>query len=180
MATLRIVQSGANVDVSFVDDGLPPQKVTRPFSFSLSAQDAEDIRWYLEDYLVYPLDPAPKIAERIEHRIREIGKDLFHQVLAGTDVSFKARERLEDMRVEVESDVRDAIAPRGVESVVSISFDPQGDRTNVTLRHAGVPDDEMGRRRGRLDLGPLDASEVLRVTPVSSSIDVARRSIRAT
>jgi hypothetical protein len=63
---------------------------------------------------------------------------------------------------------------------VSISFDPQGDRTNVTLRHAGVPDDEMGRRRGRLDLGPLDASEVLRVTPVSSSIDVARRSIRAT
>jgi hypothetical protein len=105
VATLRIVQSGANVDVSFVDDGLPPQKVTRPFSFSLSAQDAEDIRWYLEDYLVYPLDPAPKIAERIEQRIREIGKDLFHQVLAGTDVWFKARERLEDMRVASQGDL---------------------------------------------------------------------------
>jgi hypothetical protein len=85
--------------VSFEDNGLPPQKVTRPFSFSLSAQDAEDIRWYLEDYLVYPLDPQPKIARRIEQRIREIGQDLFRQVLAGTDVWFKARERLEDMRV---------------------------------------------------------------------------------
>jgi tetratricopeptide (TPR) repeat protein len=109
--TLRIVQSGANVEVAFEDDGLAPQKVTRPFSFSLSPQDAEDIRWYLEDYLVYPLDPQPKIAKRIEQRIRKIGHELFLKVLAGTDVWFKARERLEDMRVEVESDVRDAVAP---------------------------------------------------------------------
>ena len=29
---------------------MPRQTVTRPFSFSLSTQDAEDIRWYLEDY----------------------------------------------------------------------------------------------------------------------------------
>jgi hypothetical protein len=66
---------------------------------------------------------------------------------------------------------------QGVESIVSITFEPRGDRTNVTLRHAGVPDDEMGRRRGRLDLGALDARGGLRATPVSSSIDVARQSI---
>ena len=106
MPTLRIVQSGANVDVAFEDDGQSRQTVTRPFSFSLTAQDAEDIRWYLEDYLVYPLDPAPKIAKRIEQRIREIGQDLFHQVLSGTDVWFKAKDRLEETRIEVESDVR--------------------------------------------------------------------------
>lgn len=35
---------------------------------------------------------------------------------------------------------------KGVESVVSISFQPCGDDTEVTLRHSGVPDDEVGRR----------------------------------
>ena len=40
---------------------------------------------------------------------------------------------------------------RGVESVVAITFEPRGDQTAgdqtlVTLRHSGVPDDEMGRK----------------------------------
>jgi uncharacterized protein YndB with AHSA1/START domain len=37
-------------------------------------------------------------------------------------------------------------ATQGVESIVSLTFVPQGDQTEVTLRHSGVPDDEMGRR----------------------------------
>lgn len=35
---------------------------------------------------------------------------------------------------------------RGVESVVALTFEPHGDQTEVTLRHSGVPDDEMGRK----------------------------------
>ena len=35
---------------------------------------------------------------------------------------------------------------QGVESVVAVTFEPRGDQTDVTLRHSGVPDDEMGRR----------------------------------
>jgi uncharacterized protein YndB with AHSA1/START domain len=35
---------------------------------------------------------------------------------------------------------------QGVESVVAVTFEPRGDQTEVTLRHSGVPDDEMGRR----------------------------------
>jgi uncharacterized protein YndB with AHSA1/START domain len=35
---------------------------------------------------------------------------------------------------------------QGVESIVAVTFDPQGDGTEVTLRHSGVPDDEMGRK----------------------------------
>jgi uncharacterized protein YndB with AHSA1/START domain len=35
---------------------------------------------------------------------------------------------------------------QGVESLVAVTFEPRGDRTEVTLRHTGVPDDEMGRR----------------------------------
>ena len=37
-------------------------------------------------------------------------------------------------------------ATRGLESVVTLTFDPEGEQTVVTLRHTNVPDDEMGRR----------------------------------
>ena len=37
-------------------------------------------------------------------------------------------------------------ATKGVESIVSVTFDRRGDQTEVTLRHSGVPDDELGRQ----------------------------------
>jgi uncharacterized protein YndB with AHSA1/START domain len=37
-------------------------------------------------------------------------------------------------------------ATKGVESVVSVTFEARGDQTEVTLRHTGVPDDEMGHQ----------------------------------
>lgn len=37
-------------------------------------------------------------------------------------------------------------ATKGVESIVALTFEPRGDETEVTLRHSGVPDDEMGRQ----------------------------------
>jgi uncharacterized protein YndB with AHSA1/START domain len=37
-------------------------------------------------------------------------------------------------------------ATKGVESVVSVTFEARGDQTEVTLHHSGVPDDEMGRQ----------------------------------
>jgi uncharacterized protein YndB with AHSA1/START domain len=37
-------------------------------------------------------------------------------------------------------------ATKGVESVVDVTFEPRGDQCEVTLRHSGVPDDEMGHR----------------------------------
>jgi uncharacterized protein YndB with AHSA1/START domain len=39
-------------------------------------------------------------------------------------------------------------ATRGVETTVLVTFEPRGDQTEVTLRHSGVPDDEMGRQHG--------------------------------
>lgn len=36
-------------------------------------------------------------------------------------------------------------ATRGVESVVTVTLEARGADTEVTLRHADVPDDEMGR-----------------------------------
>ena len=37
-------------------------------------------------------------------------------------------------------------ATKGVESIVAVSFEPRGEQTEVTLRHSGVPDDDMGRK----------------------------------
>jgi uncharacterized protein YndB with AHSA1/START domain len=37
-------------------------------------------------------------------------------------------------------------ATKGYESVVTVTFAPIGEETEVTLVHSGVPDDEMGRR----------------------------------
>jgi uncharacterized protein YndB with AHSA1/START domain len=36
-------------------------------------------------------------------------------------------------------------ATRGLESLVALTFEPQGDQTVVTLQHSNVPDDEFGR-----------------------------------
>lgn len=37
-------------------------------------------------------------------------------------------------------------ATKGLESVVLVTFKSQGDQTEATLRHSGVPDDELGRQ----------------------------------
>jgi hypothetical protein len=83
----------------------------RPFSFTLSAQEAEDICWYLEDYRIYPVEPTPKTAKRIERRMSDIGRELFRLVLAGSDVWQAVRGRLADTRIEVETELGDALVP---------------------------------------------------------------------
>jgi uncharacterized protein YndB with AHSA1/START domain len=37
---------------------------------------------------------------------------------------------------------------RGLESVLTVTFEPEGNKTRVTLRHTGVPDDDFGRQHG--------------------------------
>ncbi len=37
-------------------------------------------------------------------------------------------------------------ATKGSESVVALTLEPRGDQTEVTLRHSGLPDDDMGRQ----------------------------------
>ena len=68
----------------------------------LDRAELERLRWYLEDYLEYPIDPAPKIAAQVEQRLVELGRDLFGQV-------FQVREatRLWD-RAEPGQDQRSA------------------------------------------------------------------------
>jgi hypothetical protein len=80
------------------------------FELQLTAQDQEDIRWYLEDFLQYPMEPAPAIAARIEGRMAEIGAELFTKALGNTPVWQEVRHNLSATRIEIETTVKDAAA----------------------------------------------------------------------
>jgi hypothetical protein len=73
------------VVAEFENGGLRRSAESR-FEFQFTAQDQEDIRWYLEDFVQYPMEPAPAIAARIEGRMAETGTELFTKALGNTPV----------------------------------------------------------------------------------------------
>jgi tetratricopeptide (TPR) repeat protein len=119
MPRLRITQSeGAKgshrVDLEFEVEKSPRQTATATFDFSLAEQDQADLRWYLEDFLQFPQDPAPKIAARVEQRMGEIGKELFIKVFHSSDDArdlwAELRGKLSNTHVEVVTSVEGATA----------------------------------------------------------------------
>ena len=109
---LRQYAEGENsyrVLLEFEHDGTRRRAESR-FEFKVNAQDQEDVRWYLEDYLQYPLDPAPTIAARIEARMAEIGVELFQAVLGRTSLWHEVRHDLTDTRIEIASTVKETTA----------------------------------------------------------------------
>jgi tetratricopeptide (TPR) repeat protein len=115
--TLRITQQNSNeaghyrVEVAF-DTGDLVRTADSAVSFNLTQRDRDEIRWYLEEYLHAPTDPAPAIASRIERRVRDIGRELFAAVFpAGSDsheLWVIVRDVLRDTRVEIFSSVDQA------------------------------------------------------------------------
>ena len=79
------------------------------FGLALSAQDQEDARWYLEDYLQYPVAPARQIAARVEARLAELGGDLFRQVFEANRDTIRLWDAvagsLPAIRVEVDAGI---------------------------------------------------------------------------
>jgi hypothetical protein len=117
MRTLRLTQSvaGANryrVEAMLEGGGQPHKVATAEFGFTLTAQDREDVRWYLEDYLQHAADPAPQIAARIESRIVEMGVELYEALSRSNDDAHALwsalRTQLNDTRIEIVTGVRDA------------------------------------------------------------------------
>lgn len=111
--TLRLTQTALpggrhRVQLDLTGDGAP-QSAFADFPFALTDQDREDLRWYLEDYLQYPIDPAPAIARRVEQRMRALGAELFTHLFDGNPATMRLWARLEPKlpgtRVEVASEV---------------------------------------------------------------------------
>ncbi len=68
--------AGLVVDVVLEEAGTR-RTASAQVEWTLEAQDREEVRWYLEDYLEYPVDPAPQIAHRVEGRLQALGAELF-------------------------------------------------------------------------------------------------------
>jgi tetratricopeptide (TPR) repeat protein len=116
MLQLRLTQHAVGedrhrVEISLEGDGAR-RTAEATFSFRLSPQDEEGMRWYLEDFLQYPQAPAPMIARRIEGRLAEMGTELFQAVFQANedarDVWGRVRERLPQTRIEIITGVAEA------------------------------------------------------------------------
>ena len=119
MPTLRLTQYAESqpnryrVEIALEGDG-PRQTAQVSFDYQLSEQDRENIRWYLEDYLQYPHDPAPQIAARVERRMFTIGIELFQAVFQVSDgvrdLWATLRHNLNNTRIEILTAVDQAAA----------------------------------------------------------------------
>ena len=121
MPTLRINQqpgSGENryrIELSAQDvPGFQPDTVDRDIEFVLSPQERESIRWYLEDFLQFDQDPAPKIAKEIEALMADRGEDLFRAILEGSRGAIQlwttVQPHLSSTRIEVTTEIAEATA----------------------------------------------------------------------
>jgi tetratricopeptide (TPR) repeat protein len=109
----RATKIGARIEFL---NGQEPLEALTEFEFEWSRQDQEDLRWYLEDYLIYPVDPAPTIAARVEQCIESIGTKLFTALFRSNTNASKvwteAAKHLADLRVEVQvTEPRLAVLP---------------------------------------------------------------------
>ena len=84
---VRLSSAGGNsyqADLELLEHPAHRRTAAVTLAFNFAAQEREDIRWYLEDYLDYPFDPAPLIAARVERRLAEIGTELFRKIFEAT------------------------------------------------------------------------------------------------
>jgi len=116
MPTLRLTQSTSSAETFHVEAALESDGKRRiassEFEFPITPQDREDLRWYLEDYLQYAADPAPKIAARVEARIAAMGLELFKALFQtdddARDLWASVRDRVDETRIEIVSEVQEA------------------------------------------------------------------------
>lgn len=91
-------------------DGAVGQKAITTFSYDFDAEDTDKIRWYLEDFTEFPFEPSPSIASSTESLMIDIGRELFRLVFSDGDAAriwSMAKNRLSDVRVEVDADLTD-------------------------------------------------------------------------
>lgn len=73
-------------------------------NFELSAADAEELRWYWEDYLDYPAGAAVATAAKCRRELVRIGESLFRQTFGSSSARGLWKQispTLEDLRIEI-------------------------------------------------------------------------------
>jgi tetratricopeptide (TPR) repeat protein len=145
MIRLRIVLiasgSGTELRLEFMEDNQIESAITS-FEFVTTDEDAQNIRWYLEDYLLYPAEPAPAIAERVEKRMREIGEKLFAAIFSSPRTRFiwsLMEPSLGEARIEIADETRNPTVPW------ELALDPVSGKTLATGSAAFVRNFPAGR-----------------------------------
>ncbi len=166
MLTLRITQAKEEslryrVDVELTGDGLTRQTGDARFEFDFDAHQREDLRWYFEDYLQYPQEPAPSIAARIERDMQTIGTRLFESVFSANNDTRRlwnnVLDQLSDTRFEIAVPVSEA-----AELPWELLFDPDTNEYIALQARAFVHSHSMVARTPRLPQAS-DASRILLV-----------------
>jgi hypothetical protein len=118
MSILRLFQRSegpetSTVDVALSRHGSAEARASARITLQITARDFEDFRWYFEEYLLSPNDPAPAVAQRVVARMRNLGEELFRQVfdLSPThrQIWAVAKEKLNEVRVELEVEKPDIL-----------------------------------------------------------------------
>jgi hypothetical protein len=115
--TLRIIDRVAGnrheITVSWRRLESARREASTTLTYLVDRDDEERIRWYLENYLEYPADPAPRIAAVAETRLSEIGRELFANTFKTQDMAAiwadvtSKSGGLTSLRIEVDADPTD-------------------------------------------------------------------------
>ena len=117
--TLHIRQTPASkgkhtIRLTLRRPGQPDLEGEATIKFSLTEQEQEDLRWYMEDYLQRAEAVEAVTVEQIEASMRARGEELYTKVLAANGntqaIWFAVREQLADLRVEITTSIADAAA----------------------------------------------------------------------
>ncbi|HSN77834.1 MAG TPA: CHAT domain-containing protein [Anaerolineae bacterium] len=139
--------------------GQPDLEGEATIKFSLTEQEQEDLRWYMEDYLQRAEAVEPVTVEQVEALLRARGEELYRLVLAANldtqAIWFAVRQQLADLRVEIAASIADAAAIPW-----ELMRDPQSDspialrvrafvrvQSNPSLGFVSVPPAGDGRLR---------------------------------
>ena len=90
----------------------PEMEAEANIAFALTDQEQEDLRWYLEDYLIYPESSEDVQVAQIEAMMRTRGEELYQKVLADNldtqQIWFTIRPQLATLRIEISTGIAEA------------------------------------------------------------------------
>lgn len=93
-------------------EGQPVQEAEARIQFELTAQEQEDLRWYLEDYLQHADVVEEITVQQVESLMKTRGEELYAKVfVVNGDTQalwFSIRNNLADLRVEIASGIAEA------------------------------------------------------------------------
>lgn len=117
MTTLHIRQGRLDrgkfpITLTLKRPGQPDLEAEAEIEFALTPDEQEELRWYVEDYLMRPEAVEEVQIAQVKACMKQQGEELYNKVLDGNQntraIWFAVREHLADLRVEIASGIAEA------------------------------------------------------------------------